>query len=507
MKRKLVASFAGCALSLLITQPLIASPSDNTLRIAAPWEVGALTPSAGTALQRMGVTETLTRPDVDGTIQGLLAESWTANEDLTEWRFRIRKGVSFHDGTALTAAVVADNLNRYRAENALRNAPIDEIRAADDEVVFVLERPFSPMPAYLSDWSTGILAAVNLGQDAVQVPYGTGYYRAADVSDPSVLKLTAHDSYWGDQPEIANAEYHFVPDAQTRQAMISAGEVELAFGLAATAVQTLKNAENLQVHTQALPRIRALKLNLGMPPYDEIDVRRAISLAIDRKGIARAIVGNESSAATQLIPPGIAGWHDPKLAEFRFDPAEAAELLGKAGWTKDGDGFLRRDGVRFEMELRTYDSRPELPMIGIAVQDMLKQVGIDVRIRSGDWSVISDGQSDGTLEAGIVSDTFVYVPDPIGAIAENFYRDGGDWGAMNWHNAAFDALVEEYEQSTDPEVLNELRTRMVAQIHEDLPLVTITWYDEIYAVSNTVDGFRYDVYELRYGLNELSWRE
>jgi peptide/nickel transport system substrate-binding protein len=138
---------------------------------------------------------------------------------------------------------------------------------------------------------------------------------------------------------------------------------------------------------------------------------------------------------------------------------------------------------------------------------MLKQVGIDVRIRSGDWSVISDGQSDGTLEAGIVSDTFVYVPDPIGAIAENFYRDGGDWGAMNWHNAAFDALVEEYEQSTDPEVLNELRTRMVAQIHEDLPLVTITWYDEIYAVSNTVDGFRYDVYELRYGLNELSWRE
>lgn len=507
MRTNLVAPLAGCALFLLASQPIIASPADDTLRIAAPWEVSALTPSSGSTLQRMGVTETLTRPDAEGSIEGLLAESWSASDDLTEWRFKIRGGVVFHDGSALTADVVAANLNKYHAENALRDAPIAGITAEGDEVVIKLERAFSPMPAYLSDWSTGVLAAANLEEEAVQTPFGTGYYRAEDVSDPSVLKLAVHENYWGGKPEIAKAEYHFVPDAQTRQAMISAGEVEFAFGLPANAVQTLGQADGLDVQVQALPRIRALKLNLAMPPYDELNVRRAISLAIDRSGIAGAIVGNEGSAATQLIPPGVADWHDQELVPFEYDPEQAAALLTEAGWVKGDDGILELDGQRFEMELRTYDSRPELPLIGIAVQDMLKQIGIDVRIRAGDWSVISDGQADGTLEAGIVSDTFVYVPDPIGAMAENFYRDGGDWGSMNWNNADFDALVEEYERTTDTQALSDLRHRMVRMIHEDLPLITITWYDEVYAMSDAVDGFEFDVYELRYGLNELSWRE
>jgi peptide/nickel transport system substrate-binding protein len=507
MTIRAVATWAGSAFLLLAFQPAIASPQDDTLRIAAPWEVSALTPASGTTLQRMGVTETLTRPDANGSIEGLLAESWTASDDLTEWRFKIRDGVVFHDGSALTPEVVAGNLNKFRTENALRDAPITDITAEGDVVVIKLDRAFSPMPAYLSDWSTGILSSDNLKEETVQTPSGTGYYRAADVSDPSVLKLTANETYWGKKPKIAKAEYHFVPDAQTRQAMISAGEVELAFGLTPNAMQTLGQSDDLEVRVQALPRIRALKLNLGHPPYDDLDVRRAISLAIDREGIAGAIVGNPDTAATQLFPPSVAQWHDPELPPFAYDPEQAAALLKEAGWVKGQDGILERNGKPFEMELRTYDSRPELPLIGVAVQDMLKQVGIDVRIKAGDWSVISDGQADGTLEAGIVSDTFAYVPDPIGAMAENFYQDGGDWGSMNWNNAEFDALVEEYERTTDTETLSDLRHQMVHMIHEDIPLVTITWYDEVYGVSRAVDGFTFDVYELRYGLNELSWRE
>ncbi|MEO1223085.1 MAG: ABC transporter substrate-binding protein [Pseudomonadota bacterium] len=507
MRGNLVAMVASCAVSLGFVPITLAGPDDDTVRIAAPWDISALTPSAGTALQRMGVTETLTRPGPDGEIAGLLATDWSASEDLTEWRFTIRDDVVFHDGTALTADVAAANLSTFRAENALRDAPISGIRAEGDQVVIQLERPFSPVPAYLSDWSTGIVAAANLEDDAVLTPFGTGYYRVEDVSDPNVMRLVINEDYWGDLPNISRAEYHFVPDVQARQAMIAAGEIEFAFGLPANAVQLLGGADNLSVDVQSLPRIRALKLNAAMPPYDELDVRRAISLAIDRRGIAGAIVGNPEAAATQLIPPTLAGWHDTALAPFEYDPQQAVALLQGAGWARGDDGVLVRDGERFEMELRTYDSRPELPLIGVAVQEMLRDIGIDVSIRQGDWSVISDGHADGSLEAGIISDTFVYVPDPIGAMAENFYQDGGDWGSMNWHNADFDALVEAYQRTADSGALGDMRRQMIEMIHAEMPLITITWYDEVYAVSDAIDGFEFDVYELRYGLDRLTWTE
>jgi len=138
---------------------------------------------------------------------------------------------------------------------------------------------------------------------------------------------------------------------------------------------------------------------------------------------------------------------------------------------------------------------------------MLKEVGIDMSIQQGDWTIISDGHTDGTLEAGIVSDSFVYVPDPIGALAENFYKSGGFWGSMNWNNDKFDALVEAYQKTVDPEKLAGLRKDLIAMIHAEHPLVTVTWYDDVYAVSSRISNFKFDVYERDFGLNRLTWAE
>lgn len=507
MKRFLLAAAASFALSVVSLHPANSGPADDTIRIASPWKIGALKPAAGTALSRTGVTETLTRPTETGDIVGLLAESWTVNDTLDEWRFKVRQGVVFHDGTPLTAETVANNLTKYREESSLRTAPVKSVTVEGSEIVITLTRPYSILPAVLADWNTGIISAANLGEEAVKIPYGTGPYKVTDASDPSVLKLSANAQYWGQKPAIAAVEYLFVPDAQARQAMAAAGEVEFAFSLPITATQMLANAEKLSVNIQAIPRIRALKLNAALSPLNEVDVRRAISYAIDRKGIATAVVGNPDTAASQLFPPSLPAWHDGSLPPFTFDPKKAAELLASAGFAKGGDGILSRDGKRFEIEMLTYDSRPELPVIGVAIQGMLKDVGIDVSIRQGDWSIISDGHTDGSLEAGIVSDSFVYVPDPIGALAENFYQGGGFWGSMNWNNENFDALVEAYQKTVDSEKLTKLRQQLTTMIHAEQPLVTVTWYDDVYAVSVTISNFKFDVYERDFGLNRLKWAE
>ncbi|MFK7763250.1 MAG: hypothetical protein AB8B62_08320 [Roseobacter sp.] len=75
---------------------------------------------------------------------------------------------------------------------------------------------------------------------------------------------------------------------------------------------------------------------------------------------------------------------------------------------------------------------------------MLKELGIEVSMRQDDWTVISDGHTVGTLEAGVVSDSFIYVPDPIGSVAENSYQSSEFWSLRNWNSAEFDGLVETY---------------------------------------------------------------
>lgn len=446
-------------------------------------------------------------PTPEGDIVGLLAESWTSNDALDEWRFKIRPGVTFHDGSPLTAETVAANLTKFQDQSSLGSAPVTSIAYDGDEVIVTLNRSYSILPAILADWNTGIISAANLTEEPSDSVAGTGPFAVIDASDPTMLKLFANNDYWGTEATINNVEYLFVPDAQARQAMAQAGEVEFAFSLPVTATQMLAGAENVDVNIQAIPRVRALKLNGGMAPLDEVAVRQAISYAIDRSGIATSIVGNPDTAASQLFPASLPAWHDASLTPFSYDPVKAAELLAGAGFEMGDDGILVRDGERFEIELRTYDSRPELPVIGVAIQSMLKEVGIEVTMRQGDWTVISDGHTDGTLEAGIVSDSFVYVPDPIGALAENFYQSGGFWGSMNWNNAVFDGLIEAYQKTVDPTELKELRSDMVAMIHEEHPMVTVTWYDDVYAVSGAISNFQFDVYERDFGLNRLTWAQ
>jgi len=498
------------AITVLAAGMFVASPAvaaDEQLIVVAPWKIAALTPAAsGGVLQRMGVTEPLTRPVDGGAIDGLLAASWEANDALTKWRFSIRAGVTFHDGAALTAAVVADNLNAFRGESALSRAPVESIVADGDEVVISLSRPFAPLPAYLAHWSTGILSPADLDGAADGEIAGTGYYRIDGGIGEQEFSVSAHDGYWGDRPSIAEARYLSIADADSRFSLLAAGEAHLAFGLHPSAIARGEGQERFEVQVEPLARIRALKVNAGAPPFADRAVREAISLAIDRQGIATALLGNADTASTQLLPPNIAGWHDPALPAFRYDPAEAAALLDGAGWQMGDDGVRMKDGKRLAFELFAYDARPELPGIATAVAAQLAEVGIEATIRLGEWTEIPERHEDGSLEMAIFSDNFAYVPDPVGAIAANYTGGGAAWGALGWQSDAFDEKVAAYQATVDPERRAALRREIVATLHEEKPVIVVAWYDEVYGISTEVTGFTFDPFEMDYGLNEVSWR-
>ena len=154
---------------------------------------------------------------------------------------------------------------------------------------------------------------------------------------------------------------------------MKAGQADMAFTLSPMDAQQLQNNNDVTVDTLSIPRTRLIILNTNLPFFSDKTVRQAVSLAIDRRGIATALLRNPPSAAEQLLPPTAAMWHDPDLAPLTYDPQKAAALLAQAGWKPGSDGILVKNKERFSFEIITYAARPMLPPVATAVQDQLKK--------------------------------------------------------------------------------------------------------------------------------------
>ena len=113
----------------------------------------------------------------------------------------------------------------------------------------------------------------------------------------------------------------------------------------------------------------------GSPPCQNPTARRALSMSIDRVGIAKAVL-RYPEGATQLFPPSVAGWHDAALPPLAYNPDEAKALLEGLGWQAGEDGILTREGERFELTLTTYPDRPELPLVAAVLEQQFRAIGV-----------------------------------------------------------------------------------------------------------------------------------
>ncbi|SEA94608.1 ABC transporter substrate-binding protein [Rubrimonas cliftonensis] len=492
------------AVAALLLAPL-SSLADATLRVAAPFEIVSPDPTvSGSIFTRMGVAETLVEVDAEGRLTPGLATAWEVSADGLTWRFAIRDGVAFHDGTPLTAAATAGALEIARAKPGLLDrAPITAIAAGDGAVVVTLSAPFAALPAFLAEYRSQILAPASYGADgAATSVIGTGPYRIETLTPPQSLTATAHAGYWGPAPTIADVAYTAVGRAETRALMAESGDAEFVYALDPATVTRLRGSDEVTVHAAPIPRSLLLKVNAAHPFLDSAEARRALSLAIDRQGLAQAVL-RYPEGADQLFPPSVAGWHSDALEPLAHDPDEARRLLAGLGWTPGADGVLERDGRRFELTLTTYPDRPELPLAAAVLEQMFRAVGVALTIDSTNSSEIPARHAAGTLELGLLARNFALVPDPIGTILQD-YAPTGDWGAMGWENAAFVDLANRIARG---EAGAAARAEAAAILQADLPVIPIAWYQQTLAASNRVAGAAIDPWERSFGLSAIRWAD
>lgn len=499
LSRPLVAALLGLALG----SPAL---SQDVLRVVAPFEIQSAEPSTtGHIFTRMGIAETLIEADAGGDLLPALATDWQVTDDGLGWRLTLRPDVLFHDGTPMTAAAVVNALTIARAKpGPLADLPIREIAADGDHgVTIALTGPSAVLPAYLAEARAQILAPAAYGADgqAMQV-IGTGPYRLADLTPPLSLRATAFEDYWGAAPHVPAASYQAVSRAESRALMAESGDADLVFNLDPASVTRLSHSPAVEVMSVAIPRTLLLKVNAGHPFLSDIRARQALSLAIDRAGIARAVL-RYPEGADQLFPPAIGAWHNDDIAPLDHDSDRARALLGELGWQAGPDGILTREGERFALTLTTYPDRPELPLVAAVLEQQFRDIGIALTINSTNSSEIPAGHQAGTLELALLARNFALVPEPLGTVLSD-YAPQGDWGAMGWQNDEIGALAQTLARGEGGAAE---RASITAILQAELPVIPIAWYQQTMAVRSGLSGAAIDPWERSFGLPALRGAE
>lgn len=471
----------------------------DALRIVGPFEIHSIVPAASSGVfTRLHIVETLVSSDMEGVITEGLSPQWESSEDQSTWTFELPEGVTFHDGTPLDGEAVANSLRRAAQEagSPLADAGVAHIEPLDSAVRIELERPLPTLPAVLTHYSTAIMAPASYDEDGTVLDViGTGAYRASHIELPASVRTTRFDDWRGEAPQIEHVEFQTVSRAESRALMAASGQADVVFALEPSGRQRVESAPNTRMVSSLQPRTLYMKVNGEHPVLGDSQVRQAISKAINRESIADAVLRERELGATQLFPPSLSAWHNDALDPLDYDPEGALELLSEAGWEQGADGQLQREGQPLTVTLLTYPDRPELPALASAIQDQLRQIGVQVRVEVTNSSEIPVKHEDGTLELGLLARHLALVSDPLVTVADTFAPEGADWGAMNWRNDDVLAAIDELLEGADGDRADDLRAQIALIAQEELPVIPIAWYRMNAAVSDRVEKFELDPLE------------
>ena len=346
----------------------------------------------------------------------LLAKSWVLSPDSKTWTFTLQDNVKFHDGTPMTADDVIFSIMKFhftlapRARGVFSN--IDSATAPDPHtVVITLKEPFEPfllmfdvtataiMPKHIYDLP-GADAASYRNNPANQTPIGTGPFQFVEWQRGGFIRLKRFDGYWkAGEPYLDEMIYRIVPDSQSRALALQTGQVQMSASgdIEPFDVPRFRDQPNLVVETagwEYFAPLMWLEINHRVKPLDDVRVRQAISMALDRNFILNRLWFGIGKVATSPVS-SVTRYFDPAVKLAPHDVKQAIALLDEAG-VKPG-----ADGVRFKIRHLVLPYGEVWSRLGEYIRASLKQVGIEVTLEStdtGGWARrVSDWDYDTTI--------------------------------------------------------------------------------------------------------------
>jgi peptide/nickel transport system substrate-binding protein len=458
-------------------------------------------------------------PESTDVVPALATEVPEAENGGLSYTFNLREGVKFHDGEPFNADAVVFNFERWKnTKNPYHKgggsqsgdfsyyqtyfggfdteSNIEKIEAVDDYTVrFTLKQPQGPFLDNIAQ-SAFAMASPKAIKEGVENfwknPVGTGPFKFVSWNKGTQINLEQNPDWWGgDAPEsqggggphVKEVVVRGIPDNTSRTAALTGGELTAADGLTPDDIPTVEQNENLKITYRPPLTIGYMAMNVQKKPFDQREVRQAVNMAINMPELVKAFFGETGQVATTYIPPTVS-FFDDSLEHYPYDPERARQMLQDAGAQNLSVDFWYMPIPRPYM--------PDGKGIAQAMQQDLKEVGINAKLQTREWGTYLEETGKGVHDmcllgwSGDNGDPSTFL-DPL--LKGSSATETNALNVAYYKNPEVDDLLNQALTTTDRSERRTSYLRAQQILVEDAPWVPIAYVKPPVGLQNSVQGF------------------
>lgn len=447
--------------------------------------------------------EQMARIGTDNITHPWLAESWSANDDLTVWTFNLRPGVKWSNGDDFIAedvaanfarwldpAVGSSNISRFAALTSTTEAGVTVavdggVEIVDDLTIrFNLSRPtlsfpesFGDYPALIAHRSMAEMLAE--GRNMMTDPIGTGPFilESMRVGEEATLRKRPASEYWGEEVYLDGLRYiDLGPDPQAHYGALASGQVDLLYTIDVNLRDQFESTDGIKVYDKTTAVTGVARMRITEPPFDNINLRRAIQKSVNRPIILQLAYQNNGTVGEDHHVSPIHPEYSP-LPELQQDYGEARALLAEAGYP---------DGLELDIQCVS-DPKWESDVAQV-MREMLAPAGITLNVQ-----ILPGGTYWERWDQWPFSVT-QWTSRPLGVqVLSLGYRTGVPWNETNYANPEFDALLDQAEATLDVEARRDIVRELQQMMQDDAIIINPLWLEIYTASTDRLEGFAYHI--------------
>lgn len=513
-----------------------AAEEGGTLTLAIPSDAVSMDPHGSNDVPSEQVRDTIYEPlvtqDENFEIVPVLAEEYE-QVDETTWEFKLREGVTFHDGSEFNAEVVKANIERIQdvakaSPRAFLLDMVSEVNVVDDYTVeLITEYPFAPLLNNLTHGAGKMISkdlidadyqqaldeagsdmtleeyyelrsaggeeheavateiASFVGQKVESEPSGTNYFKFDSRSPGDQTSVVRNDEYWGeDTANLDGVTFKVVTEPGSRLAELESGTSDAILATLSSNIERVENNADATLLRNESVSIDYIGFNTEKEPFNDPRVRQAITHAFDSEAVLEGVYNGSGTPAEAPLAPGVLGYSED-LEGLGYDMERAQELLDEAG-VED-----------LTINLMVNDDNPERIDVALWLQESLSTLGITVNVEQVEWGAYLAATGAGEHDMFILGWSNS-TGDPDNGIAPLFHSDNmGDTGNRSFYNnPELDGILDEARQSTDEGEREELYMQAQQILVDEAPAIFIRHGENLNAHGNHVEGFQGDAYNI-----------
>lgn len=466
----------------------------------------------------------LVRIDEKGNVLPDLATKWEVASDGLQYTFHLNPKAKWHDGQPVTAADVKftwETIMNPKVEVVSRDG-FDKITKVETPDKYTVKMYLKERVAdWLLNWAQtqgsilpehilGKLKAeeITKGMAFARKPIGSGPYKFVEWKEGSYVVLEANKDYFGKGPYIGKVIFKLGLNQNTKMVALKAGEIDVT-DLAAPQYEEATKVSRVNVIKRPASTYAHITPDIRKPVFQDKRVRQALSYAIPRELIVEKILKGIGQPAAGSMAPVM--WaYDKKVKPYPFDLAKANKLLDEAGWKKGKDGIREKDGKPFRISISTNAENSTRVQIEQVLKEEWKKIGVDLEIKNYDGTtlfgdILENIKFDLILFAWVTpagpDEWTLYhssqIPSPTNQVGQNYSA---------YKNPEVDKLLAQARATDDRKVRIPLYAKIQAILHEDVPLIPIYYYVNVFATPKNLVNFRPSGFTNGYDWNISEWK-